>query len=160
MNLFKRVCFLIAFFANLLITFSHGNADVDVVYIGEYCFSLDSRVEGTARRTLQLGILSYGGMHYPVHGKMTVEGRAGLIPVHGAVIKSGDDIVITLSGSNHVGDQTSFRIHAVIGEHRGEHQGEYTTLEHLATPYPESQTALYQVDSSFEFGYFTLIQCP
>ncbi len=154
MNSLRTKWLLIALLANLLITFSQGYADVEVVYLGEYCFSLDSEEEDAARKTLHLGVLSYGDIHYPAHGKMTVEGRAGVIPVHGAVVKDGDDIVITLSGSDHGLGSDSLRIHAIIGEN----QGKYSTIEHMTIPDPDNPTG--EVTVFYKYGSFSLIQCP
>ncbi len=145
---------MLALFVALLATLSHGDAMAQTEYLGEFCFSIDSRREGIPGKTLHLGVLSFGDLHYSAHGKMTVEGRPGVIPVHGAVVKGGDDLVITLSGSDHGRGSDEIKFHAVIGQN----PGNYTTIEHRAIL--ESGPPPYSVSEFVDYGYITGIPCP
>ncbi len=46
MNRMKEIRYLIIVFAFSSILLSHGVADATPDYLGEFCFSIDSRVEG------------------------------------------------------------------------------------------------------------------
>ncbi len=147
MKTIKNMHCLLVLFVTLSTTFSYGAAMAETEYLGEVCFSIDSRVEGTPDKTLYLGMFSFGGRHYSAHGKMTVEGRAGVIPVHGAVVNSGEGIVITLSGSDHGRGSDEIKFHAIIDQN----PGSYSTIEHLDLPRATSEI--------YDYGQITLTTC-
>ncbi len=154
MNRMKEIRYLIMVFTISSIFLSHGVADATSDYLGEFCFSIDSRVVDVPDKILYLGVASLGDVHFPAHGKMTVVDRPGVIPVHGTVVKSGEDVVITLSGSDHGQGSDEIKFHAVIRQN----PGNYTTIEHRVIHDPDAVE--YDIEAFYDYGYITVIPCP
>lgn len=112
LKILAQRCLLLLFVVSLLLSCGLAKAQAEVNYLGEICFSMISNDLTKARKAVQLGVLSFGTGHFPLHGKATVEGFTGIIPVHGTaeIDSSNGIIVMTLTSSDRLTDSTTIYI--------------------------------------------------
>lgn len=102
------------------------NAGSEFNHLGKFCFRMISSRYFDPNRSLQLDLYSFGGWSHPVYGNIIWESRLDTIPVYGTAVKDGENIIVTLTGSEYWGDSDAVTLHAVIGKNGGE----YNTIEH------------------------------
>jgi hypothetical protein len=102
MSFFRKVS---AFGFFLLISLSFGlpsaHAQDGVTYLGDFCWEMRGADDSPTDKPmiLQLGIMSYGAGHFPVHGKIISREGDYIQPVHGNAELYNDKVEISLSGS-------------------------------------------------------------
>ena len=98
MSFFRNVSALGIF---LLISISFGlfsaYAQDGVTYLGDFCWEIKSQAERD--EILQLGIMSYGAGHFPVHGKIICEDYIELMHGNAEFNKYDGKVEISLTGS-------------------------------------------------------------
>ena len=89
----------------LLISLSFGlpsaHAQDGVTYLGDFCWEMRRADDSPTDKPmiLQLGIMSYGAGHFPVHGKKFRDGGDHITPVHGNAELWQGKVEISLTGS-------------------------------------------------------------
>ena len=85
----------------------------DVEYLGDFCWQGQSDLDG-ATALLQLGVLSYGDGHFPVHGRIIpADGPAVVVSGNTEVTAAG--IEATLQGSElESGDISTVTLHLLL----------------------------------------------
>lgn len=130
-----------------------SHAQGDVSYIGEYCFDLVSVFPDRPIKNLQIGILSFGAGHFPLHGKAVVQGA--ILPVHGTAVLDGDSVSMTLNaaGPTPGSIKTTIYIHFTVSTSLGTYDEIYQLVPILGEP------RQWQVETSIDSGSVTLHAC-
>ena len=100
MSFFRNVSALgIFLLISLSFSLPSAYAQDGVTYLGDFCWEMRGADESPTDEPniLQLGIMSYGAGHFPVHGKIICEDY--IQPIHGNAELYNDKVEISLSGS-------------------------------------------------------------
>ncbi len=126
MKKLRRACFLLLIFIVLLVAHGPCGAAAEFNHLGKFCFRMINIGDKDHERSLQLDLFSFSGQHYPVHGNVHWARIGRNIPVYGTAVKDGENVVISLTGSEYWDGSDAFTLHAVIGIDGAE----YHTVEH------------------------------
>ena len=130
-----------------------------VSYGGEVCFQLVSAAGlGAPPKFLQMGALSFGQNHFPLHGRAVIQSQSDLatMPVHGTALVDGNNVIVSLNvvgGQSSLASSAAFRLAldaaSLSGTYRAIEQQEVLTFA------PGSN-----VVSSVDSGNAARIPCP
>lgn len=147
-TIYRRIVLIIIVVGSCLLYPVFGvAANSDVEYLGEVCIWLDGS-------TIQLGVLSFGAGHFPVHGRIISQGMNSVIPLQGTAEVDDHSINITLSSSTNLNLSTTYSIML----NSTSLAGMYQMYSHTQAVYAGINTNLI-ISGSFS-GNAAVVPCP